>query len=717
MDQDFIRLLQQRRNGDSHSEVDCNLLLTKTESKPVLFYSIAHILKHLSRAEAYMVHDDKSRADEINLQRTLGWADEFFWLSMWSYTGKLKGVQDANTIDSANALFFLAVVQMEWGDLDQQALSFFKHNLFPSSFTPSEKEDNSFGIWIVTPKNSLEDDLRRRALKRLRTSEEYLKYLLKIRSRRKSEFDAGMDEALRLFELHLCLARARNYHCEKDYLRTEAAVKKALELDGEYFLLKALNKLISSKIIETTDLCRFCEKEKREEEEKLKSVHILGNWIKDMLLETGSFEEKEMHPRILHPKGKGYRNIREIKAFPNSEAIRWIEDLLEKNMDWLRFVTENDGKIKDIIEDINLKEKSLAENVIERGRDDRKIKEWRLYVLRDWGSYTPLLPQAVKITDKKYKETGGGGYFLHIGSRGVVIDPGFDYIKHFFEAKLTPGLITDIVVTHDHYDHSSSFGPLLNLLFKVNESFGNGEKKINFYLSRGVYDQYARFIVDAKFFDKIIPMTDEDVKMDRKHCIQDSEFPIELHTIHTEHGDKNGFGSGVGLVFDFKGQLPTIGISSDTGWYDQWKLGKEVQQQSLGKEFNNHDPDVMVLHVGSLKSSELKNSGFYKTHLGARGVFRTIDALEKCQLAVLSEFGEECASSRVEFANLISIYFQKKKEMKNFHCIPADRKTCIIGKNGPSILLCNNQNLINAIDIGKGVSVSEDGSGMIMFSN
>jgi hypothetical protein len=85
--------------------------------------------------------------------------------------------------------------------------------------------------------------------------------------------------------------------------------------------------------------------------------------------------------------------------------------------------------------------------------------------------------------------------------------------------------------------------------------------------------------------------------------------------------------------------------------------------------------------VGSLKLRELKDSGYYKTHLGARGVFRAIAALPSCNLAVLSEFGAECCGHREWFATMLQNHFNDHRTdpRPRFRCFPSDRKTCVIG--------------------------------------
>ncbi len=434
----------------------------------------------------------------------------------------------------------------------------------------------------------------------------------------------------------------------------------------------------------------------------LAAIFIMAGWIEDLLLDAG---ERPHHPRLHLSQGK--EGMRVDADFPNTPCMDRLKTLLKDHKKWLRFLAETGPTYRKAIEEIN-KRDAFLRGVVSRHKavtkestpigvrrvatDTRNPALWKFYVLRDWGSYTPLLPRL--NTTHLRSEGTGGGYFLRCGSAGIVIDPGFDFIRNFYDAKCRLGMITDVIVTHDHYDHVASLGPLLNLLFVERDkrrkeiiatpgSTGRRSRlNVNFFLSRGVLDQYARAIVDFGYYGRVEPLTDQDHRMMRRHRLTQG---IVLHATHTVHGDENGFGRGVGLLFNFPGSLPSLGITSDTGWFSKdGANGKEgTQDFSLAGEFiarkGAAPPEVMVLHVGSLKPDELRDSGYYKKHLGARGVFRCLSEVPSCRLALLGEFGEECCEHRSWFASTLDDYFATGESRKHsdFRCFPTDRKTYI----------------------------------------
>lgn len=668
-------LIQNRRIAKKHAEADCDFIFNDQwlkECQPAFFYGVAHILKHQCgmRASDMLLDNDFSSENKIALARTVGWADEFYWLAHWMHTRRLQGpLMEEDYKSDPYELFFQALIQTEWGDLLRDALFFLRKELVDE--TPSENSDR-FGVWEKEDNRDLQTTVFERAHARFSSAK------LALTKGSPDHAEKELREVRSDVKRHLHSGLARIFHSRGMYDEAKLHLEMAISLvRGDRPILI---KLLKNFYVNGVDLDELSLWRKKEIRKPRASIHILAGWIEDLLV---SKVNSTLHPRLSLEK-KGIK--KSVTSFPNLDTIDRLVGHLGDNLGWLRFVTQNGKDYINRINKIEHRNQALA-GMRMRDKKEPPAPEyfWKFFVLRDWGSYTPLLPRTMK--GKLPQSSGGGGYFLQYGDKGVVIDPGFDYIKHFFEAKLDPDLITHVIVTHDHYDHTSSLGPLLNLLYMRKQKLSLKKKpgKVKFYLSRGVFDQYARFIVDYQYFANIKPLTDQDKKMSRRHILSGNPR-VELITTHVEHGDKNGFGNGVGLLFKFQKNIPSIGVTSDTGWYESW-VDERDEEINLGEAFNKYAPQVLVLHVGSIKKTELQDSGFYKTHLGARGVFRTIDEIKSCQLAVLSEFGEECQGHRGWFADKISKHFYDAGR-RDFRCFPSDSKTCVAAK-GKELVVSN----------------------------
>jgi tetratricopeptide (TPR) repeat protein len=110
-------------------------------------------------------------------------------------------------------------------------------------------------------------------------------------------------------------------------------------------------------------------------------------------------------------------------------------------------------------------------NVERRIDADENIN--KLMFLRRWNSYTPVIPRPVDFnrgggSPHFYSSNNcpGGGYFLVWNKKGIVIDPGFDFIRNLYSAGYSISDIDAIIITHAHIDHMSDFFALLTLIYE-----------------------------------------------------------------------------------------------------------------------------------------------------------------------------------------------------------------------------------------------------------
>jgi tetratricopeptide (TPR) repeat protein len=115
--------------------------------------------------------------------------------------------------------------------------------------------------------------------------------------------------------------------------------------------------------------------------------------------------------------------------------------------------------------------------------------------LRRFNSYTPAIPPRPRIalrgkaskemkdgfqrfkelvgflhpSHRLFTDVKGGGCFLSWEGKGIVIDPGFDYIENMYSEDLAIGDIDAIIITHAHNDHYTDLDSLLTLAFQYNK--------------------------------------------------------------------------------------------------------------------------------------------------------------------------------------------------------------------------------------------------------
>ncbi|MCY2951092.1 MAG: MBL fold metallo-hydrolase, partial [Planctomycetota bacterium] len=277
-------------------------------------------------------------------------------------------------------------------------------------------------------------------------------------------------------------------------------------------------------------------------------------------------------------------------------------------------------------------------------------------VLRKWNSYTPALPSA------EDERSRGGGYFLWHNGRGTVIDPGYNFIENFHEARCRICDIDNVILTHAHNDHTNDFESLRVLLHQYNDELPAAEKKkrVRFFLNNGAFRKFAGMVdlKDDDFTDRVFTLN------------AGGEFELlggggRFRVLAAYHDEVLARDQAVGLGFRIPiGQEERkVLVTSDTGLFPLKREGKPVPDTSERgaevwrdylKDGWGKEPDLMVVHIGSIREEELRRSGeldpakaCYANHLGIIGTARVI-AMCRPRVAVISEFGEEMKDFRTK---------------------------------------------------------------------
>lgn len=446
----------------------------------------------------------------------------------------------------------------------------------------------------------------------------------------------------------------------------------------------------------------------------LKSVEIYpsGTYAQSMLKKIGVLKKLKAEPLLIPDNTALIDNSLLTNAYKAVERFRAEEDKVDDSSD----IASNEFHI-DLIRRIqefhNNERQQLLEKSIERNIDSFRrftsiqrtpdnLDKYEFYVLRRWNSYTP-------IVSHNNGASKGGGYFLHTGETGVVLDPGFNFIENFQECGFSFSQIGKVFITHAHNDHDADLESILTLLYVYNRDIKKSiiedlckevqsdnypqketsseediykylkkEKTVRFYKERKVIDIYltcgafkkhaARLDLrrDGEYRVHIIKANDKEVLLTKDTTIR---------AIKAKHFDLMSDCDAVGFVIEFPNSV--IVYTGDTGFSTEiGKQYRELREEFKGKE----KPVALLAHLGGFKSREkntnvaglVSGKSFYKDHLGRNGLICLVNDLHP-DGCIVSEFGEEFAGYRIEVAELFSKTF---KDMK-VSFIPADIGLCV----------------------------------------
>ena len=85
-------------------------------------------------------------------------------------------------------------------------------------------------------------------------------------------------------------------------------------------------------------------------------------------------------------------------------------------------------------------------------------------MLKGWSSAIPLFGTHI---DHIGTECRGGGYFIKWQGKGIIVDPGIDFVKNFDEAKFNFQEINLVIVSHNYTDHNQDLRLIDDIMYEL----------------------------------------------------------------------------------------------------------------------------------------------------------------------------------------------------------------------------------------------------------
>jgi hypothetical protein len=317
----------------------------------------------------------------------------------------------------------------------------------------------------------------------------------------------------------------------------------------------------------------------------------------------------------------------------------------------------------------------------------QQYKKLRFLITRQWNSWYP-----------SFFNSEGGCYAIttrdrepnpYLNSGVIVIDPGFGFLtslrKHFH---IEPQDIKKIIVSHFHPDHMAGLIEFATLSYE-------SEYPCDVFLNPTSYTFFRDF--QGKYLH-IHEIKAGQIKRLYQYNYQPSSHSVKItesafikmfDTHHSEIGLRH---NSLGFVIDFQ-----LSFNRDTYQKFNQKIGilgdTDGNKQYMSEYLHNFsDVDILILHLGSIKSKKFQVGD---AHLYLDGVEEILSriiitpTLNNPKLVLLSEFGLELGTTR-DIVKLLSPLLESKG-FSLFLC------------HGPTLITGNNyfENEVNAYLIDK----------------
>jgi len=396
---------------------------------------------------------------------------------------------------------------------------------------------------------------------------------------------------------------------------------------------------------------------------------------------------KRLEDRILNPE----KHAGLISAEDRERIV--ASDILEEFLgDLNNFITESAQRLDAYNSFLN-KPRTITE------------QDCKLIVLRRWNSFTPGLPLLTNGASK------GGGYFICWKGKGIVIDPGFDFVENFAEAGLSLEDIDAILITQAHIDHTNDLETLIMLLAERNAQ-NPSPRQVTLGLNLGCLNK-----VNVGWILREASIISQAYSLTFNQSITLSE-DVQIKVLRAKHADAASEETAVGLdmILRGEGRLSHVVFSGDTAWESsiscQYKGGdvivlhlgtvtfKElfalagytltpdaVQDVVINPAFDLMRFDRHIKHAMGYKdladfTERVTSAAFQrqalrkKNHLCFIGIYDTILSLTPPpKLIILSEFGEELGVNRYKIAKVLNSHFERGTfglKFKDVRCLTGD---------------------------------------------
>ncbi len=134
----------------------------------------------------------------------------------------------------------------------------------------------------------------------------------------------------------------------------------------------------------------------------------------------------------------------------------------------------------------------------ERTVDERKVPFIECFRTWDDGGFL-----GGRLSDRSYVQ--GGGYFLWIGGRGIVIDPGKNFVVRFAEAGRRLADIEAVVVTNVSWEYGADLELLLDALERYHKTGLGPAKKVETLVNGQVYKKNYSWL--STLSEKFVKLT------------------------------------------------------------------------------------------------------------------------------------------------------------------------------------------------------------------
>lgn len=294
-----------------------------------------------------------------------------------------------------------------------------------------------------------------------------------------------------------------------------------------------------------------------------------------------------------------------------------------------------------------------------RSNIKKKKSQSCLKILKRWSSSTPLLARGIGANIGN-----GGGIYIRWKNKGIVIDPGINFIQNMNDKEISVLDVDYVIITHDHIDHNNDLLAIMDIKYQCilaaqqMTDLSSAERKwisrdIKYYMDPTTELHFQKDIKENKCCVTALKKGLRKGKLERLQMNADMDL-CYFSTEHIRNQDTYGI---VLKLHDSVGSRQ-VGYTSDTKYFPE-----------LCDYFQ--EADYIIANLSEITITDLEKREYKHNHLGYQGCYDLVTNPKiYCKYFILSEFW----GGKGDIRNIIADYLKNEclKKRKVMRILPGD---------------------------------------------
>lgn len=309
--------------------------------------------------------------------------------------------------------------------------------------------------------------------------------------------------------------------------------------------------------------------------------------------------------------------------------------------------SEADTELEKRIQSFQKTQSEKLTNYLETAHKRTRLKECALYFLNGW--------KMDLVKESRFLEippTLHGGFYIRWNGKGIVVNPGKDFLSLFHQQGLYIRDIDFVLVTRPDYESYADIQAIYDLLYQVNK-LSPELHIIHYYLHQQAYQELSSILKPCYKQERHTIHSLE--RFDDSPEVEKVElFPgIILHYFPTQQKlDLGKNGSALGIRLDLKPSSPQVdkltlhlGYLSGTSW-------SPLLAHHLG------NCDILIIGFGNSCATDYQKLGYNEGSLGYFGTYSLAEEIHP-RLLLCGEFGTKEGDIRLEIVKKLREELQR----------------------------------------------------------